>query len=219
MAIQADLRARILDDLKRPATTSWNTRVNAAIVDAISFYQPRRFYFNFDRSFTFPTVIGQARYSFPIPDGSITPSIAEEFYGIEGIWITIGNNPEYLTPWEYVALENVLESQPQNAQPYAYAYINRALLIYPAPNQVYTIHLLGHFAQAAPAADTTTGNVWMNEAFQLIRATAKRMIAQNVLEDDALTSRMGAIESSELGRLARTSNRKAAGRAIRPTQF
>jgi hypothetical protein len=216
MSTRADLRNRILDDLERIGNGD-DTRINNAISDAIGEYQSIRLYFNESRSTTFPTVAGTDLYTFNTP--TLTGTIGAEFYRIDGISILNGSTWDDLHRADYDYLELLADNNLSAGQPTDYAYIGRQLRIYPNPNTVYTIRVSGHQAFVAPTDDAVTDNVWMNEGFELIRAAAKRFFALHVIEDEALASRMAAMEARALTALKRATWRKTEGGRLIPTQF
>lgn len=215
MATQADLRSQILGDLVRGA--SFTSQVDQGIADAIRFYQPKRFYFNEKRTVTFSTVAGTDTYTFNTP--TLTGTVGAEFYKIDQVLIQIGANWDIMGRVDYDWLEQVADNNTEQGQPYNYAYIDRAMRIYPIPGDIYTIRVIGHVKAAAPASDSEADNVWMNEAYELIRSRAKAQIAMHVLEDEGLAQRMAIMEKSALGTLRAETYRKTEGGMIAPTYF
>lgn len=216
MADQSTLRARILSDLERDQAT-WGTIIDQCITDAIGFYQSKRFYFNERRDVTFPTVIGTDLYTFNTP--TLTGTAGAEFYRIDEAFILISGQYDTMRRVNYAWLEDLADNNTGQGQPYNYAYIGREMRIYPNPDAIYTIRLLGHVKFSAPANDAEADNVWMNEGFELIRSRAKKVFAMHVIEDDALSARMDTMERSALGALRESTYRKVEGGMIVPTQW
>lgn len=216
MATKSDLRARILDDLERDQAT-WGARIDQCIDDAITFYISKRFYFNERRDVTFPTVSGTDLYTFNTP--TLVGTIGAEFYRIDKAMILVGGQYDDLRRVDYDWLEDLADNNPGAGQPYNYAYVGRQMRIYPMPNDVFTIRLLGHVKFNAPIDDAEADNVWMNEGFELIRSRAKKVFAMHVIEDEALASRMDTMERSALGALREATYRKVEGGMLIPTQF
>lgn len=216
MSTQADLRARILADLERDQAT-WGAMIDEAIGDAITFHQSKRFYFNESRTVTFVTVAGTDMYTFNTP--TLVGTIGAEFYKIDEVNIVIGGSVTRLRRTNYDWLEQTADNNTSQGQPYDYAYVGRQMRIYPIPDQIYTIRIIGHQKFDAPVDDTVTDNVWMNEGFELIRSRAKAQFAMHVIEDEALAQRMQIMERSAMGALREATYRKVEGGMIIPTQF
>jgi len=85
--------------------------------------------------------------------------------------------------------------------------------------------LAAHSAPPAPTDDTDAGNVWITEAFELIRAYAKGLLYAHVIKDPASTALMlGEDGEGGLAGMARmklereTSSKRATGR-LTATEF
>jgi len=216
MSTLADMRTRILDDLERDSAT-WGTRIGQAVTDAITFYQPKRFYFNESRSVTFSTVIGTDLYTFNTP--TLTGTVGAEFYKIDEVLILQGGTWDILKKVDYDWLEDMADNNVSQGQPYNWAYVGRQMRFYPNPNAIFTVRVIGHQKFTAPADDAVNDNVWMNEGFELIRSRAKKVFAMHVIEDMDLASRMDQMERSALTALREATYRKTEGGMIVPTQF
>lgn len=216
MAVLSDLVTRISTDIER-TSAAWTPRIKDAINDAVRFYNTKRFYFNESRTVTFNTVAGTETYTFNTP--TVTGSIGAEFNRIDAIFITVGGNTVELVRRDYDWLESLADNNTSQGQPYNYAYINRGIRIYPKPNIVYAVRILGHQKIAAPTDDTDINNVWMNEGFELIRSVAKLALAVHVLEDDALAGRMIQAEKKALSALRSETYDKIGDGELIPTNW
>lgn len=191
----AAMVARIAAEIARPdlagvAPIAGSPNANAirnAITTAISEYQKQRFRFsdiNPGVPTTFVTVAGRSVYSI-----SDNPNIASVYF-IDYLNIVLGNTLQELgrvTPEEQhlnIQLFN------QSGFPSSYAYEGNSLILYPVPDQVYTLYLGGHILVAAPAADTEAGNPWMTTAELLIRSRAKYEIATHVTRNPTMAAAM-----------------------------
>lgn len=211
MTTRAILQAEIIDDMERDATSD-GARVLAAISNAIKFYQPKRFFFNESRSVTFPTVAGTDTYDF----GS-SGEITTEFYTIDGVFLTHStDNIIELRPRNYLGIETLSTTQ---AEPYSYAYINRALWLYPVPDAVYTVRLDGHIKAAEPDADSTADNVWFTEAYEVIHCRAKAYLYAHVWFDANMAIIMRQAEQEALTALRGATTSKVGTGQLIPTQF
>lgn len=217
MATRADLRTRILRDLERDEA-DWADDINDSIDDAIRNYQPKRFYFNESRTLTFNTVAGTDLYSYNTPVS--TGTIGAEFYRVDETLIREGGkNTMVLHRVQYDWLEGLADDNVGQGMPYNYAYIDRGIRIYPRPNKVYQIRILGHIKIPGPVDDVENDNVWMNEAFQLVRAGAKLSFAINIVEDEALATRAALAERRAMSTLRSETEGKIGTGNIIPTEW
>lgn len=211
MTTRGTLKNEIIDDLERDATAD-NARVLSAISSAIKFYQPKRFWFNESRSVTFNTVDGTDTYSFGT-------DIATEFYRIDGVFITENGQQYEVSPRDYRDIEGLIDSTPTEGRPWSYAYINRALRFYPVPDGVYSVRITGHIKADEPAADDTASNVWMTEAYELIRCRAKWYLSTHVFPNQAMALSMRQAENEALTALRGATDDKIGTGQIIPTHF
>lgn len=196
--------------------------IRNAIATAISEYQKQRFRFsdiNPGIPTTFVTVAGQSVYSV-----SDNPNIASVYY-IDYLNIVIANTLQELTRRGPEEVHLDIQFNNQSGFPSEYAYEGNSLLLYPVPDQVYTLYLGGHILIAAPASDAEANNPWMTSAELLIRSRAKYEIAVHVTRNPAMAMAMSP-DPSENGQAARAFRslkgeaNKITGRSrIRPMWF
>lgn len=214
MTTRTTLKTEILDDLDRASATD-GSRVLAAISAAIKFYQPRRFFFNESRSVTFSTVDGTDSYDFGTGE-----EITTEFYTMDAVYVLETPQQHQLSPIDYRALELLIDSTgPTEGRPRRYAYINRALRLYPVPDAVYTMRVVGHIKAAEPATDDTANNVWFTEAYELIHCRAKALLYAHAYEDPNMAMIMRAAEADALQALNAATQSKIGTGQIIPTHF
>lgn len=210
MSTLALLKAEIADDLARSDLTS---QIASAISSAIAFYKPGRFFFNETRDATFATVADQSRYT--SDDDADIPL----FLKLDGVFLEDDGQSYWLHRNEPVELESLLDGNATGGRPVSYAYFNRSFWLYPVPDGVYTVRPIGQIEKAAPASDAETGNVWMTNAYELIRCRAKRYLFQHIIKDPAQASMMGAFESKALASLMVGTTQRVASGMIRKTEF
>ena len=116
-------------------------------------------------------------------------------------------------------MERRLDSSAPSGRPSEYAYFDSAFWLYPIPDAVYTVRPMGVIKRAAPASDGEAGNVWMTNAFELIRCTAKLYLAGHIVIDPELLSLAAAGEERAFNRLKTETSRKIASGQIMPTMF
>ena len=209
MTTRSVLRARIEDDLARYDIPN---QIYDAINDAILHYQSTRLFFTETRTATFMTVAGQSYYS-----AADDPDIPD-MYQVDDAQITVSGNVYSLDREDATQLEQLIGSTASSGDPLSWAWVDRGILLYPIPNAIRTIRLLGGIKKAAPT-DDTPGNVWMTEAFELIRAHAKLLLAVHVTNDDGLAQRMSAAAEGAKARLERETSSKRATGSIMSTVF
>lgn len=205
------LKARIADDLDR---TDISSQIASAITDAIEHYKNDRLFFNETRSSTFVTVAAQSRYT--VADDTDIPL----WFDLDAVFMTDSTREIDMAQYDPVQMEYLLgQTSPGSGLPYAYAYFDSSFWFYPVPDDVYTVRPMGAIEKAAPASDGETGNVWMTEAFELIRCRAKVYLAAHVINDPNLAMIMTQAEQSALERLQRKTSKRIATGRIEPTAW
>jgi hypothetical protein len=180
MGTYLGLQTNIANDLTRSDLTS---QIQSAIADAISFYEPDRFWFNQTRSLTFSTNAGQNTYT--ATDLAQIPNIIE----FDHVFIRDSVSQWALTKQEYADFEWLLGLNTANGRPTDYCYVDGTIILWPQPNAVYTVRPHIHY-RLAPLVNPTDSSAWCTEAERLIRAHAKLILYTNVLEDDTGSQRM-----------------------------
>jgi hypothetical protein len=191
----AAMVSRIAAEISRPemagtTPTAGNVNANAirnAISTAISEYQKQRFRFsdiNPGVPTTFVTVPGQSVYTI-----SDNPNIASVYY-IDYLNIAIGNTLQELGRVTPETQHLNIQLFNQNGFPSSYAYEGNSLVLYPVPDQIWTLYLGGHILVAAPASDGEANNPWMTQAELLIRSRAKYEIATHVTRNPTMAAAM-----------------------------
>lgn len=182
---------RIDDQLLRGGLL--NSQIQVCINDAIGIYQRERFRFNQSFTATFQTVVGQQNYT-AISDASF-PSVSgfQQFYCID--WMTITLPPAVfdiprIQPEELLILT---QTGTQMGQPYAFAFQNETIMLYPVPSAnttgcstAYTMTVGGHVTYAVPQSLGDPSNRWMTDGEQLIRSRALFELGRHYLRDEML---------------------------------
>ena len=211
MSTLTALKARIADDLDRSDVAS---QIGEAITDAIRHYATDRFYFNETRSSTFATVAAQSRYT--VSDDADIPL----FFDLDRVFIDDGTGEAELELYDPVQMEYLLgQTSPASGVPYAYAYFDSGFWLYPVPAAAYTVRPMGAIEKAAPATDGEASNVWMTEAFELIRCRAKLYLAVHVINDNELAQLMTLAEVAALEKLRRKTSKRISTGQIQPTSW
>jgi len=206
MSTLGAMKAEIADDLDRTDLTS---QIATAITAAIRHYRDEPFWFNETRNITFATVADQSIYTTVTGDVTSVADITtiyDAFRVEAGRVITMCRRD--ISEWEMLA-----DAGASKGQPYTYSFLNDALHLDPIPDSTaYTIRLHGKIRRPAPSTDGETGNVWMVQAYELIRTDAKRRLAAHTIRDPQLAADMAALAAEELSHLyAETSRKVGAG--------
>jgi len=191
------MQARIADDFVNESITT--AQIKNAIQSAIAFYQRRRFYFN-ETMTTFSTVGGQEYYtSTDLPD---LPNIVQ-------IVTLQGNLNGVLIPLRAVDFKQINYDQYGTFQgfPRAFAVYQEQIRLFPIPDQAYAMTIAYVDKFNVLSADTDT-NAWMTEAEELIRQSAKRRLALDILHADDLAQRCGILEKEALDDLNAETRRR-----------
>jgi hypothetical protein len=212
MTTLAILKAKIADDLTRSDLSS---QIATAITDAIRAYSDAPYYFNQSRSMSFSTVADQWDY-----DSTDDANIGL-IRRIRGVSVSDGSNAYDITPIEQHEMELLTDNglNASRGEPMHYSWFGQVMCLYPIPDAAYTVRVVGSISKAAPASDDETGNVWMTEADDLIRARAKVEIAVHTTRDPDMAQAAGAAEAAAVERLRVKTSRLAGTRTNTPTEF
>lgn len=209
MTTRAAMIAEMEDEMDRSDSTAFTSKIDAAIRQ----YQPKRFWFNETRTVTFSLAASTDTYSFT--------TIGTEFYRIDGVFLTVDSDDvRELARWDYARMmEQLADEQTDTDVPMAWAYINRGMRFWRSPDDAYSVRLTGHAKVAAPATDEETDNLWMTEAYDLIKARAKAELFAHKynMPNDAQTMRIA--EGDALRRLLGATEDKVALGYLEATEF
>lgn len=208
MPTRGDLKAEIADDLSRSDLTS---QIGSAIAYAIRRHRTRPFWWTKDRAQTFQTVADQASYT------ASDLAALDDLFRLTRVLVNYGDSLFALQPRNQAEIEASV-AEASATLPEYYSFYDGALWLAPKPDDAYTVRLLGDFIEAAPASDSEAGNRWMNEAYNLIRAEAKRYLAKHVMRDRSLDEDMQQEAERELILLIKESDRRTATGLIEPDQ-
>ena len=191
--------------------------IKNAIQQAIAKWEREPFYFNEIYNSTSPlftTVLSQELYT-----TVDAPAIATAPY-ITDLCILISGSRYWLTKRTWPYLEDLAVSTTNTGQPVDWAYFAETIRLYPIPNGAYPVRSARTQRLAALSADADA-NVWTQDAYDLIRCEAKRILGQDILHDPDLVAAMNAEIHGTHGylyALRAESTRRARGRIV-PSQF
>lgn len=179
-----DLQNRIADelggrdDLLVDSPLLSTSPIEYAILDAISYWEAGRFYFNELRTASaFSTVAHQEFYT--SSDYAAIPNLME----IDRLTLVVSTtNRYYLNPRLMSYLEDLSVTTTSYGQPTDFAYYGQKIRFYPIPDAVYAVNILGtkKFTELSATSDS---NVWTTDAEALIRATAKWFLLRDTIQD------------------------------------
>ena len=190
MATLGDLKTRIKTEMVR-------TDLDDELASTLDLHIQRACEFFADERFWFNAYIG----SLTTVPGSRTVDVPVSIRRVDRVSI-----PSLLVEVREVLLTEfpdfIASSIPQ-----VYAYDNDALIMYPTPDQAYSLRLVGTKQIDAPVEDTDS-NVWTNEAQDLIVARAKMTLYRDQFRDLEGVEIAKAATQEELTRLKRETARR-----------
>lgn len=209
MATFGEIIAQVANDLAR---TNINSEIGDEVNNAIRFYDTKRVWFNERRDITFSTVAAQEEYT------SADNAYIDDLIKIDGMFTTLGSGDKWImTPMDAVWRESLT---PPNdpGRPTHYTYINRVLRLWPVPDAVYTVRVMGWYRLAALSADSDT-NIWTQEASDLLRLSAKRRVLANVVQDYEMAAAVQSLEREAWDAIERETILRTGSGWICPTSF
>lgn len=209
-----DMQAAIADDID-DTTAEYRPQIQTAIQAAIRYCERTPYYFNQSRDVTFPTVQGQAFYG--VLDNANIPTLVH----IVSAWSEDASGQRFELRWANEDdIELVSDNSAAQGEPYWYTYFAQQVRLYPIPGAtVYTIRLqLGPYRLGPVVADADT-NAWFSEAFDMVKARAKYILAKDTLKDvNIATEALNDYSDQEVAIAAETSKR-GSGDTIQATNF
>lgn len=214
MTTFADIKDAIADDID-DTTGEYSSQIATAVLAAIRYCERKTYYFNETRDVTFVTVNGQEWYG--AADNANIPTLVR----IVDVWSE--DSAGQRTPLLRMIpsdMELLADNTASRGEPYAFTYFGQRIRIYPIPNAtVYTIRLqLGPYRLTPLSADSDT-NAWLSEAYDLVKARAKYILAKDTLKDATIAAEaLNDFNDQDLALAGETTSRNATG-YIRPTSF
>ena len=213
MATLAEMKAAIADDID-DTSGEYASQIATAITRAIAYCERATYYFNETRDLTFSTVASQSLY-----DSSDLADIAT-LVRLQAAYVTdTGGQIHALDRIDPKQMEILQDSSASSGEPTCFSYFASALRLYPVPDQAYTVRLqAGPYRLAALSGDSDS-NVWTTEAYDLVKARAKYILAKDTLKDVAMaTEAINDYLDQHAALKAETASRTGTG-YIRPTCF
>lgn len=173
----------IADDID-DTTGEYNPQISRSIQESIRYCEREPFYFNQTREITFPTVDGRQFYD--AADNSNIPTLIN----IHAAWTEDQSGQRStLSRATQEELELLSDNSASRGEPYLFDYFQRQIRLYPIPGEyVYTIRLQVGPYRLVPVVEDVDTNAWFTEAFDMIKARAKYILAKNTLKDPNLAA-------------------------------
>lgn len=159
----ATLKARIARELHR---ADLSVDIANAIQSAIRYYRSRPFEFG-EATETLTTTIGTAAYA--------RPAVA----AIHSIGCIASGLDYILNPVNFSRYERLAGDPADRGQPQAFSFYGGSLYLWPLPDRAYPLTLRYQKRVDPPSLDTDV-TVWTDDAEDLIRARAKKLICRDV---------------------------------------
>jgi len=198
--------AAIRGDLNRDST--FDARIQEAIVNALRFYRARRYGFNTKRKTI--TVTGEFT------------SLTANFIEIDYAKLEVGQRLKPLVERTYTWLNETKLDESLSSEPVWYAIQERNLRLYPPPDQTYSVQI--HFLYdigstiSLSTSDSTTTNAWLDEGYEVIRLHATVEVLEMYIdgpEAQAKADRLRLREMEAERELKRRANREQSSGSIR----
>lgn len=181
MTTLADLSSAIADDID-DTTGEYGAAITKAIKAAQRYCERTTYYFNETRDVTFVTVNGQEWYG--AADNANIPTLIR----IEAVYSEDSNGQRLRmireTPED---IEILADNSATTGEPFSWTYFNQQIRLYPIPDAaVFTIRLQLGLYRLAPLVNGADTNAWLSEAYDLIKARAKYILAKDTLKDASI---------------------------------
>jgi hypothetical protein len=185
------------------------------VLASIRYCERKTYYFNETRDITFPTVSGQQWYG--AADNANIPTLVR----IQAVWSEDSSGQRDEIRWAPPEeLELLSDNSASSGEPYAYTYFGQRVRLYPIPSTpVYTIRLqVGPYRLTTLSSDTDT-NAWLSEAYDMVKARAKYILAKDTLKDAAIAAEALNDYNDQDAALARETDSRNASGYICATSF
>lgn len=206
--------AEIQSILKRTSGSGESTVVAEAITHAIGHLQTEGFFFQQVRSLSFDTIVGQAWY-----DEDDDPDIPK-FASFKSLRMTVGTTGRDIERQTDIAtFELLVANATANSKPFSFIYRNEEIGLYPKPDAIYTMTVVGGSFPDAPATGGEADNVWMTKGYQVVMYSALEWLARVRIRDYEYANEMLAMANDMKNRLSIKRNRRQGAGRIRPTSW
>lgn len=170
MATSGDLVTTIISDLGRN-DTSLSDIVLLDVQSAVAEYESYRFHFNEQiMSITLSSTDTYALSLFAAVGSGVSDIIE-----VDEMILQVSPTRTYPLDERPYGVVAMLQANGITGYPRDFCIYNQAAIIYPKPNQVYTLAMSAH-VKLTPITDFSANNAWTNDASNLIRNAALKRL-------------------------------------------
>ena len=206
MATYGEMQSTILDEMANDGDLT-TEHIKNGILRAIRHYERRPWWFN-QKVATFSTVAGQEYYG--ASDLSDIPNIVR----IESALITNTGYKSALKDMDYQSIDWG-QTGTDTGVPWYYTVFQNKIRLYPIPDAAYTVTLSYIYKLTELSLDADT-NSWTTECEELIRQSAKKRIALDIMQADDLAGRFSILENQALDELLAENRRRRPLKVLQP---
>ena len=193
-----DIKTRIYSEIHK----TLSTEVQNAVLDAVKFYQDKRFWFN-EKSVNF---------NFSLTTMYSLSSVIPDMVAIDTLKVWSGSTPYLVMAQSWDRLEQMDYETGSASTPTDYAVHHEMLRIYPRPSVTLSAQA-NYIKVITMSASNSASTVWTNEAEDLIRYRAKGLLYATVLLDPQQAQVEQTLEGMALNRLfSRTAKMTSSGK-------
>ena len=184
MATLASIRNQLLDELAR--TGQLTAQAHTYINQAIKHYKKKTFYFNEKRA-TMTSTAGQEYYN-----------LTADFATMYNLTININTNNYPLRPKTFQKMDELyISAENYTGYPQDYAIFNYQLRLQPVPSGAYKL-TMAYKREAEQLSSTSSTNVLIENADDLIIARAGALMSLKILQDQKRSQEFRATENDAL---------------------
>ncbi len=202
--------SRDIDD----TTGEYTADIQRAIAASIRYCERETYYFNETRDVTFKTIAGQQWYG---------ATAHEQIPRLVHIQVAFredaAGHVSDLRRELPEDMELVSDRYGAKGMPVAFTYFNQQLRLYPAPDGAYKVRLQLGAYRLAPLTSFEVPNAWVTEAYDLIKARAKYILAKDTLKDPQVATEALSDYQDQHKALKRETTSRSARGVIRATAF
>lgn len=216
MTTLGDLRSRISDEMKRVELSAGAAAVKYAVLDAIQFYQRRRFPWNEFTDALHTTTTSATMVT--LSAESITGGILR----LDTIKISLNSREYELVPKSWAYLDS-LDSGLYFGYPDYYAIRDNQVRLYPPVQDASVLRMSGlkRLTEIFDAASNSASNAWTDpeRGAHIIRLKAKSILFRDHLRNPGMADYMDAESAKAYAEVANEIKNKSSSRRISPTRF
>jgi len=213
MSDYGTMKRRVAKEMKRGEITASSTAVAKSVIDAIHYFERRRFPWNEFQGALKTTVASVTAVTLSVTN---VPNIIL----VDSIRMVIGSRdyPIRHEPWHRI---ESIDSGQWYGYPEMYAIHSNEIRLYPPPNAAYPMRWAGikKLDDVSLGATSTASNKWMTDGEELIRLRAKATIFRDELRNPNLAQFFDAAANQVYDDIHKETTAKVASGRTVPTRF